>query len=979
MMDTKVKNPNWKILKISILAILLNFSLISADAQEKFQQFPDTLSLDNSIRHGRLPNGFTYFIKSVPGPQYKLFMRLYNKAGSNQEDIDQFSVAHAVEHLAYKATQNFPSGIGNSTRIDKLGMEMYDYITAFSAPRATIYHFDAPYNNTEALQVGLLYFKDIATRLKLKETDINSVRGELRQELLSKVGDDINKISTASQMYSKIFPCNEDYFNFIESNGNFSSEAVKRFYKDWYRPDLMAISIVGNIDDPVGMESLVMETYSDIKPPKTLRKEFNCDSAYYSSAHQFAAIEKQMDTSKFLQDSTAKIHLFYRDTSLNNSDTKQSIDRLIKFKILVDLVANRFYEATNKYQSFDVQISNLSEHNGMPRAMELIANVENNQEKQVLGKTVEILNQLQKYGVSDFEWVRYKEKQIGFIKQRNNENADYWIEEISKYYIEEEALPSEKKDYLKYMWGSLSLSEINQFISAFLLKTPEDIGIIAPSYHSTLSWYEKDMRSLLQEEFNKMVKPYKQPVKPESLIPTREIETLKEKGYLKTGIGESGVVEVVLKNGIKLALKSFKPASVSAQSKIKIHGYSLRGANSFSKESYFSAINAAAIVRNSGVNGMDKFELNRFLAGTSLRAGSGYVIPYVKSQESGIQGLANADDLETMLQLIYLYFTRPNKNMLAFEDWKTEEYKAYINPTYSLITTDFENKIGEITGDPFGKESTSGTKQFKSVAKTDFDLSYNLYHKIFGNASDFIFLISGDFEIEQVLPMLQKYLGNLPAVGWSKKEIYKPMEVAPITQGTNNYFFPSQGNYKIKNISYGTRFIVDNIDPNDWREQLKVEALGEFLRQKLWALRFEKNYSLYDVRASGIYNEHLNRFEIISYLNCEPKEILNIRKEIDQIYTELKSGLFSNEELKKSLGRMYSIYKIQKAEELKISSQSLYEHYRYGEPWVDPAEVEKFVESISVADIVEVANKYCNEENYYEFVMSDKKIDKLIK
>jgi len=975
MMDTKVKNPNWRILKISILAILLNFSLISADAQEKFQQFPDTLSLDKSIRHGRLPNGFTYFIKSIPGFQSKLFMSLYNKAGSNQEDNDQFNVAHAVEHLAFKSTQNFPSGIRNSNHMDKLGMEMYD-LTAFSGPRATEFHFNAPQNNMEAFKVGMLFFKDIANGLKLKEKDINNVRGELRQELLMKEGNDINKISAVSQMYSKIFPCNEDWFNFIKYNGNFSSEALKRFYKDWYRPELMAISIVGNIDNPGEMERFLKETFSNLKPPKTIRKKFKCDSAYFSRSHQFYVVQQQKDTSKFLEDSAAKIHLIYRNPGRGNPNTKQGIAELLKFQFLVDIVGKRFYHTTNKYQSFDVQISDLSKHAGMPRAMEVIVNMEKKLEKQILRETIEVLNQLQKYGVSDLEWISYREKQIVSIEQRNEENASYWIDEISKYYIDEESLPSGKNEYVKNMWESLSLAEINQFISDFLIKTPEDIGIIAPSFHSALFWDEREVRSIIEDEFKKIINPYKQPEKPVSLMTAKEVEKLKEKGYLKTGIGESGTREVVLNNGVKVVLKPYKPASRKAQSKIKIHGYSLRGANSFSKESYFSAINAAAIVRNSGVNSLDKFELNRFLDTTSLRSGSGYVFPYVKGQESGIQGLAAVEDMETVLQLIYLYFIKPNKNMLAFKDWKTKEYKAYINPTYSLITTDFENKIGEITGDPWGKESTSGTKHFKSIAKTDFDLSYNLYHKIFGNASDFIFLISGDFEINKVLPLVQKYLGNLPDVDRSKKDFFKATEAKPISQGASYYLFPSQGNYRVENISYGTRFIENAIDSNDWREQLKVEALGEILRQKLWSLRFERGYALYDVKAAGIYNELLNRYEIISYLDCEPKDFTMIRKELKEIYAELKSGLFSNKELKESLARMHSFYKLQRAKEPKVSSQRLYEHYRYGQPLVNPAEVEHYVQSLKVADIVEVANKYCKKENFYEFVMSDKKIDK---
>ncbi len=973
-MATKAESSTQLTCKISILAILFYFSFTYADAQEKYYKLPDTLALDSSIRHGRLSNGFTYFIKTIPDPQSKLHLRLYNKAGSNQEDNDQFNVAHAIEHLAYKTTQNFPSGISNSNHIIKVGMEMGDYISAFSGPRVTEFHFNTPKDNLEALDVGLLFFKDIAIGLKLNEMDVKSVKGELWQEFLLGNGDNINEISANSEMYSEILSCYEDWDDYNKYNGNFSSKAVRRFYKDWYRPDLMAISIVGNIDDPVEMERLIKDTFLDIKLPKTPRKPIDCDSAYYKRPPQFVIVEQQSDTSKFLNDSTAKIHLIYRDTNVKDFHSTKSYRRQLKFKFLVNSVSKRIFQKFQKYKSSDVQVLDLSNSAG-PRAMEVVLNVEKNGEKQILSETMEVLNQLLQYGVSELELQKYREEQIGFLESININEANYWIKEILKYYIEEEPLPPSKKEYTKHLWNNISLEEMNIFISDFLIKAPEDIGIIAPSLQNSLSWDEKEIRSFLEDELKKSVKPYKEPEKLITLMAPNEVESLKEKGYRNAGIGKSGAREIILNNGVKVVFKPYKTFGTTLP-KIKIHGYSLRGANSFPEEHYFSALNAATIVRNSGVNGIDKFELKRFLESTSLR--SGYVFPYVNSRESGIEGFAGVENIDTMLQLIYLYFTRPNKSKLAFEDWKNAEHKAYINPSYGLIFTDFENKIGEITGNSMGKLSTSGTKRFKGIGKTDFEMAYSLYHKIFENSSDFTFLISGDFEISKVLPLVQKYLGNLPEVGGVKIDYSIPLNIKPIPQESSFHYFPSQGNYKMKNISYGTRYIQYDSVPSG-REKLKVYALGEILRQKLWDLRFKKGYAFYDLTAGGLYNESLKRFEIMASLECDPKEFEMLRKEVKLVFSELKSGSFSDKELKNALTRMYSIYDLNKASDPKIHSQKIYEHYRYGHPWVNPSEVAKFVKSISVKDVVEVANKYCTNENFYEFVMSDIKPEKLIK
>lgn len=974
MMDTKSINLFSRTNKIFILAFSFYLCFINGYSQENSMRLKDSVSLDMNFKYGQLSNGFTYFIKNIEEPQSKLHLRLYNKAGSSQQDDDQFNVSHAVEHLAFKATEHFPLGIANSKRIDSLKMDMYDYISAFNGMKGTLYNFDAPTNNIEALEIGLLYFKDIAMGLKFKETDINSVRGEVWQELIMAEGDNLNNFYANSLMYSKLFPCDEDWFNLIDNKGNFSSEAVRRFYKDWYRPDLMGISIVGNIDNLDELENRIKETFSDFIQPKITRKKINCDSIYYSRNNQFVIVKREQDTSKLLEDDVTNIHLIYRNPIEDVSNKKQILENTLKFQFLVDMVAKRIYERSNKYNSFDISVLDLSKTEGRTQAMNVFLNVRKNREKQGMVEMLEVLHQLKEFGVSEKQWLSYKDKQTSYIAQTNSQDNDDWSDKFFKNYVMEDILSFEENENLHNIWEGISLEEINLFLNKFLNKNPEDIGIVIPSNQSSFMWDEKEIRSFIKEKFKKPLLPYRTPDKKTSIIKDKDIAKLKKLGYKDNGIGESGAREVILKNGVKVVLNSYKKESLNKSHKIKIQGYSPCGANSYPKPNYFSAINAAEIVRNSGVNGVDKFELNRFLDTTSLRSGTGFIYPYISNQESGIEALGGSEDLETMFQLIFLYFTKPNKDKVAFFDWKENEHNGYINPTYSLITTDFENKIGELTGNPWGKESTSGTKRFYTIAETDLDISYNIYQEIFGKADDFTFLISGNFEEQQVLSLAQKYLGNLPSKAIQNKKTFN-LQMPVFKQGPSYFQFPSQGNYKMRNIRYGTRYIHKIDSPDDWKDKLKVEALGELLRQQLWALRFKKGYAVYDIKAAGIYINNLNRYEIISYLDCKPDEFVKLQKEVKQIYSDIKLGLFSDADLKKSLSRMYSLYETKRAMDPKKVNQRLYEHYRHRQPWTDAADMENFVKLISVADIIEVANKYCNQENFNEFVMWDKKIE----
>src|SRR5690606_33242484 len=195
---------------------------------------------------------------------------------------------------------------------------------------------------------------------------------------------------------------------------------------------------------------------------------------------------------------------------------------------------------------------------------------------------------------------------------------------------------------------------------------------------------------------------------------------------------------------------------------IRLHAFTPVGVRCYAKQDYFSALNAAEIMMNSGVGGLNKFELKRYLGSKDFK---GSVLPYIDYDESGIRGVTSLEDLETALQLIYLYFTSPNKDILAFEDWKLKANSFYA--LESINENDFRTRIRTILGDyTFLPE---GTKALEGVSKTDMDRALAIFNEIYGNAEDFTFIFTGSFSENKVLALSQKYLGNLPV-----KPVQKP-------------------------------------------------------------------------------------------------------------------------------------------------------------------------------------------------------------
>src|SRR5690606_25008261 len=201
---------------------------------------------------------------------------------------------------------------------------------------------------------------------------------------------------------------------------------------------------------------------------------------------------------------------------------------------------------------------------------------------------------------------------------------------------------------------------------------------------------EDTVRKWIENSLVKKITPYTQSEIPKQLMSDSKLATLKVDEYVYHRTAISGAQEFKLKNGLKLVLDTTN----SSTNRIYIHGFRPKGAASYSKEKYFSAILAPKIVRHSGVGNTDKFELTRFLSDgvlmTRFRCS-----PYIDYRETGIKADGSIEDIEDMLQLIYLYFTDPRKDKEAFKDWQSNK------PEYApnTISSDFHTSIREFFKD----------------------------------------------------------------------------------------------------------------------------------------------------------------------------------------------------------------------------------------------------------------------------------------
>lgn len=962
----------FKYYKRIVALIALTFFIYPIQAQLSTITQEASLALDNSIRYGKLDNGLTYYIKPINEPQEKVFLKFHVKAGINQEEENQLDIAHAIEHLAFHPTKNFPNSISSEKLLDSLGMHLYD-ISAYSG-RTTVYNFNAPNNDMHIINTALDWFKDIAIGLDMSNPNIEKVRGELRQEYITRGGGGGNRASAKSKLRSKMFPTYNDKSNYLSYNKSFRPKVLRQFYNNWYRPHLMGVSIVGNIDDIDALENKLKESFSEITYRENKPKYEDDALEYLSLPRQFIKVARTPDSIKGYADDIVETWLIFRYNSAKVNTWKDLQNEIIK-QIFNNILQDRLQRKSEVYNRSYSVFSHLPYKKSQnPNIPGMVINIksEDNSEAIAIKETFKALQQLKQFGITEGEWKKHRD-----LGGRNLNSTSYWIEQLDNHFLYDEAIPTKKGPSLDQWLKGLSMENFNMKIKNLFSEMPEDIGIIAPTGHPALSFKENQVRQWIIMANKKPYSPFEIPEVSKDLNSEGDISKLKKKKIISENIGVSGAKEIILENGVRLILKPNNIQADFRKKEILIKGFSPYGASCFPSDDYYSAINSPRIVDHSGVGSMNKFEVDRFLKSKGISKGP---VAYTDYKETVIQGSAESmGKLETVLQLMYLYFTSPRKDNIAYKDWQKENFKRYKSPKGAdVMSTDLYNYIRDITGDStvagdgvFGLKLLTGTESYQGMQKTDLDKSYEIYNKLFGNALDFTFIINGDFNTDVILPMLQKYLGNLPM---SENSSCNPkLKNQSKFDGPLLKEISARGRYKIEGVQFYRGFMYPANNPDDWKEHIKVHALGWFIYQKLLQLRFKKGYALYSVSSGGRFNKDLSRYEIGVRLLAKSEDLEALREECKQIISNLKSGNIDESTFSTSTHRLYSLFSVERALENKSIQEKLYNHYHYDQPWIKPADIEAFVKSLTSKDITETAKKYCHEGNLIEVVMKDKK------
>lgn len=923
-MDTKTYRTKRNILTLAF-GLLTLVQTVSANRQNI-----DTLELDSGIISGKLPNGMSYYIKNLPNSEEKVQIQLYIKSGNNREIEGEWQLAHLLEHIPISQFRNELLS-KNGKLMKKTELSLKDTSGA-TGKDYTQYGISYSSRNEDALNVSLNYLKKIASgNLKLSSQVITGEKGALYDEYIHRNGPQNYQKTELNALFSDcstmpITPSN--FWNHLES---FSAKQFQKFMKKWYRPELSVLVFTGNITDIEKLQNKIHTVFSEIAPSDSIELDNKCQDFYLQLPPRFKIL-KPLVGSSIADDTT--IELFIKDYY-----NKTGLDHM-QWEWIKPLLAQYITEG-------QIQLQNESSLNYYCNAywdtelpvMKIHIRSEQDYEKTVIQNAWGFIKKLKRDGVSPEDWHKIQVLGEQSLKYIDTTKASYWESQIKQYILKEEPLPSNKIGLLKQWWSNMSLSEFNTILKNFIPEQPADIAIIS----SKFPYDEYAIRDWILESKPVRVNPQLERIS-DNLIANSFFKDLQTKGYANLGLDSLGTTLLKLDNGLQLILKKQNVESPKNSKRIMFHGFRSGGASGIPNAYRNLALLAPEVIRHLGIEPWDNQTLQQLYIQTSIRD----LYPYVNNTEVGIKGSVEKEDFEIFLQIIYAYICLTKKDIIAFNHWKWLQKIRFDYPPFDKATSDFNSAISDRLN--IKRNNLSISEQYHTSQKTNIDEVFFIYDELFKSADDFTFIVSGDFDEEKLLPLLEKYLGNLPNSG---QPSIKENKLTSIPTGPMHQVLEIPA-IMPEHQMISVRYLFP-VEANNWEAPLQMNVLTELIKPQLQQLRYTKRRGIYLAMVRSIIDKENHLGSISISLSCRETETKAILKDIQQIINLIHRSKVD----KQNLDKIIKTQILPKYDRLaKGNTKRIAKEFQE----------KSLLNELSSRKIRKMAKIYLNDRNRYEFI-----------
>ena len=710
---------------------------------------PEPLPLDPAVRTGKLPNGLTYYIRKNVKPEKRVELRLAVNAGSVQEDDDQLGLAHLVEHMCFRGTKSFPKD-DLIHYLQSVGSSFGPDINAYTAFDETVYMLSLPTDKPDTLANGIKIMREWAHDANFDDADIDKERGVVVEEW--RLGRGANQ--RMRDKYLPVIFTDSKYADRLpigtkESIETMSHDTIRRYYHDWYRPDLMAFIVVGDID-PDAMEQTIREVFGSLPTPATTRPH-ETFPVPDNDAPLYAIVSDRENPYNVVMLAFKTEPPHYANTDdYRRYLTGQLYQQLLNLRLneLTQQANPPFIAAYTSFGHFIVRpkgaymINTVVADNGMERG---------------LAAALTESERVRQHGFTANELERGKKSLLRNLEQayldRDKTDSNRLVGEYVSHFLAQDPAPGIEFEYnfAKANLADIALADVNGLSQKWI--TPQNRVVIAQSTEKPAVKLptQAELQAVIAQAAATPVGPYEEKQLATSLLAEKPAPG---KITAQKTIDAIGVTELTFANGVRVVLKptTFK------NDQVLFTAYRPGGQSVFGDDYLLAAQFAAPSIMESGVGNFTKADLQKMLAGKTVS-----VIPQVQPYYDGLRGNCSAGDIETALQVAYLYFTAPRLDESTYSSIVSRQQailkNVRSNPMYAFA--DEARRIryqqNPRTPDLLPTDADWADLSFAKTAE--------VYRNRFGNAAGFTFVFVGSFTVEAITPLLQTYLGGLPGSG----------------------------------------------------------------------------------------------------------------------------------------------------------------------------------------------------------------------
>ena len=904
----------------------------------------DTLPVNQSIKKGVLANGMTYYLKNTDVTKGVASYYIIQNVGSVLEKENQRGLAHFLEHMAFNGTKNF-KGKGVLDTLQKHGLVFGRDINAYTGFDETVYNINNIPTTPELIDTGLLILHDWSNYLSLTDEEVDAERGVIKEEWRTRQNGSMRILQQSlSTMFNNSIYAHRLPIGLMNIVDNFKYKQLHDFYHDWYRTDLQAIAIVGDIDvDEI--EAKIKALFSGIPAVDNPLERVNVEIPDNEEMLYALSMDDEITTSsialgirhpKSLEKATVGR---LKESLLNSMVTHMLSKRLTELSVKSDAT---FLGARISY-SQQARTSNVFNISVSPKPEQQQAAFTS-----ILSEVVRAV----KFGFTEseiertiIEFKNYYENKI--INEDDMSHAAI-VSIIKENYLNNTTITDISKEYelIKSIFNTLDKSELHSTIKKLYKKSNRFLLVTGVKGQDNLT-KEDALKIINKVENDNALVEHKDDFGGKTLITGVEIQA----GSIST-VKENKLLEsttYTLSNGIKVHYKF----ADKNKNNVKLKAISYGGLSLLDDSDLPSANLLGNVIQYSGLGDYSATDLPKILAGKTASASIS-----LNNLTESVQGASVTKDVETMLQMVYLRFVKPRfdpegydvimQNVKNYQTRRSEDLNEKMKDSMVVTLYGENNPKHRIFNDAF-------------IEEISFDKIKSIYKSRFANAADFEFFIVGDVKSEVLKPLLEKYIASIPTN--ESRENWTDNSTAWKNNSIDKDVFLTMEDPKAS-----VRITFKNDYKYSLKESLVASALGSILQLRFTETLREEEGGTYGASAGASVSKRPTEKAVISVsFDCNPDKAETL---IDIVYQEINkiaNGEIQQVDLDKTLTNYIKERKQQK-DYNSYDMSWLTTFYREGYDINDPENFENIVNAITKADIQNFTKKVLKDAQSYEIV-----------